>query len=191
MMKTAQILLVMVLLSCNSASVTNSSDELIPLSKGNSWNYDYDVEVNPKSISFKVESTTNSSGQTKAVFNSFPCLGMWDTKTTILGKSDGSYYLDYPEAEDFMFIPPKDKIKKGYQWKSSEWDCSVYDDKEDITIGGKMYKDCIHISFSTSITFWGEFWVKEGTGIVKWSFIRTNPPATELGHYLLKEYSVK
>ena len=190
-MKILLILIAVSLFSCNSAGVNSGDNGLLTLSKGNSWSYDYDVELNPKSSSFKIESVSNSSGETKAVFDSFPVLGMWDTKTTILEKSDGSYYLDYPEAMDLMFIPPKEKIKTGYKWTSGEWNCNVAGESEDLLVSGKTYKNCVHISFSASITFWGEFWVKEGVGIVKWQFLRTNPPTTELGHYLLKEYSLK
>ena len=164
---------------------------LLPLTKGSSWEYDYDVELNPKSTAFKVTDVETASGKTSATFDSFPCLGMWDTKTVIIGKSDGSYLLDYPEAENLMFIPPANKIKTGYQWKSSEWNLTITGDKEDVTVSGKTYKDCVHITFSASITFWGEMWLKEGVGIVKWQFLRTNPPTTELGHYLLKTYSIK
>lgn len=177
------------LFSCNTADKdTNNKNyhSLFPLGDME-WIYEYDQESIPKTQSLRIKYSYGSFGQFYAIFESFPCLGRWDTETIIAKKSDGSYSMQ-TGGENLMFIPPTDKIKTGYQWKSSEWNCTIADDKEDVVISGKTYKDCVHITFSASITFWGEMWLKEGVGIVKWQFLRTNPPTTELGHYLLKTY---
>lgn len=166
--------------SCNSAEVNNPSTSLLPLVKNKEWNYKY--EKSDSNISVKIIVISSISAGTRAQFDSFPFFG--DFGNDIIEKSDGSYLL---ESQSFMFIPPGDKIKSGYKWESKEWKCSVVNEKEDVNISGKVYKDCVHIRYSLSITFSAEIWLKIGVGVVKWSFIRTNPPSPEFGYFLLKD----
>ncbi len=182
------IIVVIAVCSCNSSNTNNPESVYIPFDKGNRWSYKYDPELNPKNSSFAIK---NMSGRKTAEFDQFPCLGFFDNAAIVVMSDNGSYILDYPEAQDFEFIPPADKVKDGYQWTSGEWICNIRGINEVLTINGKTYNDCLHIEFSSSITFWGEMWIKKGVGIVKWAFNRTNPPTTELGYYELDEYIVK
>lgn len=176
--------------SCSTTSINISNDEFIPISVKNKWIYKYDHELNPKNLSFQINEVKSSNGSKQVTFDNFPCLGLYDSKAIIIKNTDGSYKLDYPEAVDFIFIPPQDKIETGYRWTSGEWNCSILGINESLVIDGKTYTDCLHITFSSSITFWGEMWIKKGVGIVKWAFNRTNPPTTELGHWELTDYLV-
>ena len=176
------------LFSCNTADIKKGNRLLLPMDSGDKWEYEYDIKSNPKTVSFEITNAAYTFGQVMSTFDSFPCFGR-DLKTEIVIRQDGSYEIS--QLMNFMLLPPPDKIKTGYKWESSEWKCRIVNDSEDLTILGKEYKDCVHITYSSSITFLGEMWLKEGVGIVKWQFLRTNPPTTELGHYLLKTYSIK
>ena len=173
-------LLTSIIFSCNSAEVNNSSASLLPLNKNKEWNYKY--EKSDSSVTVRISDVTNTSDGTKAQFDSFPFFG--DFGKEVIEKNDDSYLL---EPQSFMFVPPGDKIKTGYKWESGEWKCSIVNDKEDVNVSGKLYKNCVHIRYSLSITFSAEMWLKSGVGIVKWTFIRTNPPSPEFGYFLLKD----
>lgn len=188
MMKVLLIIAVMGLMSCNSPSAMDDSGGLLPLA-GHTWTYEYSEKENPKTSLFAILESTIAFGRiSDATFNSFPCFGR-DTVTEIVIKNDGSY--ECLPMQNFMFIPPPEKIKTGYSWESSEWKCRVVSESEEVKAFDKTYENCVYISYSLSITFSAHIWYKEGVGIVKWQFLRTNPPTTELGHYLLKTYSIK
>lgn len=183
LMKRINLILILssaILISCNSAEVNNPSSSLLPIVKNKEWNYKY--EKSDSSISVRITNVNNTSSGTKGQFEAFPFFG--DFGKEVIEKNDNSYFL---EAQSFMFIPPGDKVKSDYKWESGEWKCTIVSDKQDVNISGKVYKDCVHIRYSLSITFSAEMWLKRGVGIVKWSFIRTNPPSPEFGYFLLKD----
>jgi hypothetical protein len=149
------------------------------------WSYTSDSEFNSKTISVNVKYWWGSFGQFYEIYNQFPYLGI-EYECTVVTYSGGSKKVN-DNNNDIMFYPPDDSIKNGYTWESGGYSFKTIDTNEEIIINKNLYSNCIHISFSNSITYAGEMWIKEGVGIVKWSFIRTNPPSTEVGYYLLNE----
>ncbi len=166
--------------SCNTSDISISSKSLIPLLENRKWEYKY--EKSDSSLIVEITKIVKEPGKITAVFNSFPYFG--DFGVSVSEKTDGSFVLN---EQDFMFIPPTENINTGYKWESAEWKGTIVNDNENVYVSNKTFKDCIHIRYSLSITFSAEMWVKKGEGIVKWSFIRTNPPSPEFGYFLLNE----
>lgn len=168
------ILIVFTVYSCSSVKVNSSG---IFSGAGNKWTYIYDNESKPHTLI--VEVLKHETGQ--LILSDFPYLCL-NSESRVLYYTDGSHIVN-----NIKFYPPYNNIKKDHMWESGGYNFSIVNTNENIIIGDKLYSDCIHISFSNSITYAGEMWIKDGVGIVKWSFIRTNPPSTEVGYYLLNE----
>jgi hypothetical protein len=199
------LIIAVVLFNCNSSSdLKKLSDKkkdsnknsvtaynpYFPISEGNSWEY---INQGPrdKSEIFTVRMVSVSEdGMDKIVeLNSFPFFSKKEESTRLRIKEDGSVYLLNGTRED-LCIPSANNFKNGYTWNFAEWNCSVTVWNDTVQTENGNYSNCIFLNYSISITFSAELWLAKDVGIVKWTYIRTNPPTLNPVYYVLKNMTL-
>jgi hypothetical protein len=118
-------------------------------------------------------------------FKSFPYFSKKEEAKTIKIYKDGSVTM-YENGKENKFIPATDSMKVGYIWDFDIWRGYIVGFNETIKTDAGSFENCLHISYSASITFQVELWLAKGVGIVKWASYRTNPPTPFITYYILK-----
>jgi hypothetical protein len=163
--------------------------EYLPVAKENTWEY---AEEGKDSLAYtvKVEEIALRQGNITASVSSFPYLLTGEGKQTLILKETGEMSITSGEG-DVNFFPPVQNLKKDYTWAAGIWHAVVTGINETVTAGGKTYTNCVHISYSLSITFAADIWFAPGAGIVKWGLNRTNPPTQKFIYYTTRDISLK
>lgn len=120
-----------------------------------------------------------------AEFKSFPYFSKKEEAKTIKIYNDGSVVMNENGKENII-IPSKDSLKEGYVWEFDIWRGYIAGFNETVKTDAGEFENCLHISYSASITFQVELWLAKGVGIVKWASYRTNPPTPFITYYILK-----
>lgn len=185
------------LLGCNSSSNTKklsnkkssqgiNNNMYFPLAEGNKWEY---VNEGPREETeiYKVEvKNMKSDGKDYLIeLSSFPFFSKKEESTKLRIKGNGEIYVIVGSNEELCF-PSADNMKNGFSWKYGEWNGSVNNWKDSVKTEYGVFDDCLYLNYSISITFSAEIWIVKDIGIVKWAYVRTNPPTLKPTYYVLR-----